>query len=100
MLVGPCRVATRAVDHTENRVSVNEIPRVNRIAILIAREFPGIDGRKSAAEGPERRVTHAVQLRFIEVDAFIEFRGRARRCCAGLTWTASYAIPGRGSWWI
>ena len=76
MLVGPCRVSASLVNHAEDAVGADEIPRENRIAavIWIAHEFLPIDGVE-AAIGQRCAPCAAVQLGLVDVDAFFIFGG-------------------------
>src|SRR6185437_9549555 len=76
MLVGPGGVSSGLMNHAEDGVSANEVPRINRSATIlrITVEFRRINGGDSAV-GQARTGCAAVQLCLIDINAFIEFSG-------------------------
>jgi hypothetical protein len=75
MLVGPCSVATRGMNHPENCVGADEVPGINRRATVcrVADESAGIDRSNAAVS----RGRPAVKLRLININAFVIFGGGA-----------------------
>jgi hypothetical protein len=76
VLVRPGRIAAGGVDDAVNRIRPDEIPGVNRRAVVegVARQTGGIDGFDTAAGdaiGPA-----AVELRLVDVDALFKFGSR------------------------
>src|ERR1700679_94122 len=83
MFVGPCGVATRGVNYSENCVRPHEVPGVNRCATArrVPYESAGIDRSDSTVAGR----CAAVELRLVDINAFVILGGRAGEYagCAG-----------------
>ena len=78
MLVRPGRVTSRAMYNSENRIGADKVPRIDRIAILVADQAARIDRVDPAVAA--RRITVEIHLRVdardIDVDALVVFGAR------------------------
>src|SRR6202453_5467891 len=95
MFVGPCGVATRGVNYSENCVRPHEVPGVNRCATArrVPYESAGIDRSDSTVA----RRCAAVELRLVDINAFVIFGGGAGEY-AGCAGPAGESIAGRHLW--
>src|SRR5579872_179785 len=99
MLVRPCRVTAGCMDHPKDGVGANEVPRINWGAALAGIAFQPL-GVNRLNPSINTGWCAAIELRFIDVDAFVEFRRRARRHPVRHTRSPSYAISGCYCWSI
>src|ERR1700685_665747 len=80
MLIDPRRVSAGRMDHAEERVYANEIPRINRRATRrgIALQLFGIK-RSNSAFGEAGARRSAIQLGVVDINALIVVSSRSER---------------------
>src|SRR3974390_2399643 len=85
MLVSPCGVSLRGVNHTKNRIGTDEVPGIDRstAAIGVPRQTRGID-RVHVAIRQARPRSAAVEQELIDIDTLLILRGSA----VGSKWSA------------
>src|ERR1039458_472855 len=76
MLIGPRGVAARSVDHGVNRVRADELPRVNRGAVVkwIAGQLRRVDGLDATIYQAVTRET-AIELALVDLNTFLVLGG-------------------------
>src|SRR5208337_2296362 len=96
MLIRPCRIAPCGVYYSIDGIVADEVPRIDRIAKLIADQEFRID---RADSGVPARGAGSEQL-LIEVDTFVVFCGRTGRVFSRRARAARQSVTGRELWWI